>query len=206
MNTLSKNLIKKLYYKEGLSTIEIGRELKVSEWVILNFMRRKNIPRRSFQEANKVSFNKKPLTFSIRNKLSKKDEELKIAGVFLYWGEGAQFQGKNCSIDFANSKPEMVKIFLKFLRRICGIDEKRLRVFLYCYADQKIENIMKFWYKTTGIPKNQFTKPYIRKDFLKEKSGKMKYGLAHIRYADKKLLIQVDDWIKGYIQDFSKSK
>ncbi|MFH1712163.1 MAG: hypothetical protein ABH846_02925, partial [Patescibacteria group bacterium] len=95
---------------------------------------------------------------------------------------------------------EMVKIFLKFLRDICGINEERLRCFLYCYADQHIKIIKDYWSKTTNIPLSQFSKPYIRNDFLKEKSGKMKYGLIHVRYSDKKLLLQIENWIDKYIK------
>jgi len=201
MNTLSKNLIEKLYYKERLSTIKIAQKLDTTEWIILSFMRRNNIARRSFSEANKVLFEKKKLTFSIKRKLSLREEKLKTAGIFLYWGEGAQLQGKNCGVDFANSNPEMIKVFLSFLRRICGINEKKLRVFLYCYTNQDIEKLLKYWHNTTHIPINQFTKPYIRKDF-KSNSRIMEYGLVHIRYADKKLLIQIDEWIKGYTRKF----
>ncbi len=202
MTTLSKSLIEKLYYKKGLSTIEISKRLRISVWVVLGFMRRNNIIRRSFNEANRIYFEKKPSSFLIKKRLSKKEEKLKTAGVFLYWGEGAQLQGKNCSVDFANSKPEMVRVFLNFLRKVCGIDEKRLRVYLYCYSDQNIESLLNYWYKVTQIPLGQFTKPYIRKDFLAEKSGKMKYGLVHIRYADKKLLYKIDNWIKDYCKTF----
>ena len=198
MVTLSKNLIYKLYYGEKLSTIKLAKKLGVSEWVVLGFMRRNNIPRRSFFEANQISFEKKQLTFLIKNKLSIKDEKLKMAGVLLYWGEGAKLRGKNCSVDFANSNSEMIKVFVAFLRRICGASEHKLRVYLYCYSNQNIEILLDYWYKVTRIPKNQFSKPYIRKDFLPEKIDKMKYGMVHIRYADKKLLYQIDAWIKEY--------
>jgi hypothetical protein len=198
MVTLSKNLIEKLYRKERLSTIEVAKKLKTTTWTVLGFMARNNIPRRTFKEANKISFENKPLTFLLKSRLSAKDKKLKMAGVFLYWAEGAKASGKNCSVDFANSNSEMIRIFVRFLREICGVDKKRLRIFLYCYADQDIENIKDYWYKLTNIPKSQFSKPYVRSDFLPEKSGKMKYGLAHIRYADKKLLYQIDNWIKEY--------
>ncbi len=201
MVTLSKKLIEKLYHKERLSTIEVAKKLKTTTWTVLGFMARNNIPRRTFKEANKISFENKPLSFSLRKRLSAGDENLKMAGALLYWAEGAKVNGKNCGVDFANSNPEMIKIFVRFLRKICGIDEKRLRVFLYCYSDQDIENIRDYWYKLTNIPKSQFSKPYVRDDFLPEKSGKMKYGLAHIRYADKKLLYQIDTWIKEYCKN-----
>jgi len=204
MVTLSKNLINNLYYKEKLSTLKIAKKLNISEWVVIGFMRRNGIPRRSFFEASQIFFEKKQPTFLIKKRLSAKDEKLKMAGVFLYWGEGAKLRGKNCSVDFANSNATMIKVFIKFLRKICNIDEKKLRVYLYCYSNQNIENLLNYWYKITSVPINQFTKPYIRKDFLPEKIGIMKYGMVHIRYADKKLLMQIDSWIKEYSDFFEK--
>lgn len=198
MVTLSKNLIKKLYHKEKLSASQVAKRLKTTTWTILGFMARNNIKRRTFREANQICFKNKSLTFSLKKRLSTKDKRLKIAGIFLYWAEGAKLSEKNCGIDFANSNPEMIRIFVKFLREICGVDRKKLRVYLYCYSDQSIEILLNYWYKLTNIPKNQFSKPYIRNDFLPEKSGKMKYGMVHIRYADKKLLYQIDNWIKEY--------
>lgn len=195
---LSIKLVKKLYYKDKLSTIEIAKKLRLSPWVVLAFMRRNELKRRTFKEANEINFNKKSLSFSIRKNLSARERELKIAGILIYWAEGAKPNHKACTVDFANSNPQMISLFLRFLRKICKIDESRLRVQLYCYADQDIEKIKKYWYSVTKIPISRFIKPYIRSDFLPEKSGKMKYGLAHIRYADKKLLFQIGDWIDEY--------
>lgn len=200
MANLPLNLVKKLYYKEELSTIEIGKKINISPWVVLKFMKRMNLPRRTLKEANAVTFKKKPLSFSIKRNLSFKDKQLKIAGVMLYWAEGSKGSGDHCTVDFCNSEPEMIQLFLKFLREICRVDEKRLRVLLYCYANQDIRSIKRYWQKATKIPLKQFIKPYIRKDFLLEKSGKMKYGLVHIRYSDKKLLYKIQDWIKTYLK------
>ncbi len=202
MNTLSKSIIQNLYHRNGLSANEIAKELGVSVWVILGFMRRNNIARRSFKEANRVYFDRKPSTFSVKEKLSSIEEKLKMAGVFLYWGEGAKLRGENCGVDFANSNTEMIRVFVNFLREICGVNEKKLRVYLYCYSNQNIEILLNYWYKVTNISLDQFTKPYIRNDFLIEKSERMKYGMVHIRYADKKLLIQIDSWIKEYSKMF----
>jgi len=44
------------------------------------------------------------------------------------------------------------------------------------------------------VPVQQFTKPYVRKDYKIEKIDKMPYGLVHIRYADKKLYLQIEKW------------
>lgn len=201
MATLSKNLIERLYRKNKLSCSEIAKKLKTTTWTVLGFMARNNIPRRTFKEANRICFNKKPLSFSIKKNLSEKEKELKMAGVFVYWAEGAKFKGMDgvpCTVDLANSDPRMVSLFLRFLREICRVNEDKLGVQLYCYANQDIEGLKNFWYKRTKIPLKKFIKPYVRKDFLPEKTGKMKYGLVHIRYTDKKLLMQIDEWIKDY--------
>jgi len=202
MANLPLNLIKKLYYKKGLSTIEIAEKLRVTPWIVQKFMIKKNLPRRTSSEANAERFKKQPTTFSLKQNLSLRDKELKIAGSMLYWTEGGRANPtkRMWTVDFTNSNPQMIRLFLKFLRKICGIDEKRLRVLLYCYADQNIEALKKYWHKTTRIPLGQFTKPYVRKDFLLEKSGKMKYGLVHVRYSDKKLLLQIEKWIEEYIK------
>jgi len=198
MSALSKRLIKKLYYTENLSTIEIGKRLNTTTSVVVKFMNRMNLPRRTFYEANANAFKRKKSSFLIRNNLTVKEQKLKTAGIMLYWAEGGKSLGKYWSVDLANSDPEMIEVFLKFLRVICRVDESRLRVQLYCYANQDIEKLKEYWYKVTSISKNQFIKPYVRKDFRIEQKDRMKYGLIHVRYNDKKLLYQIENWIKEY--------
>ena len=198
MSALSKRLIKKLYYTENLSTIEIGKRLNTTTSVVVKFMNRMNLPRRTFYEANANAFKRKKSSFLIRNNLTVKEQKLKTAGIMLYWAEGGKSLGKYWSVDLANSDPEMIEVFLKFLRVICRVDESRLRVQLYCYANQDIEKLKEYWYKVKSIYKNQFIKPYVRKDFRIEQKDRMKYGLIHVRYNDKKLLYQIENWIKEY--------
>ena len=67
-------------------------------------------------------------------------------------------------------------------------------MYLYCYANQNAESLKKFWSTLSGVPLKQFPKPYVRQDFKKEKIGKMPHGLIHVRYFDKKLYIQFEQW------------
>ena len=101
-------------------------------------------------------------------------------------------------VDFANSDKDMILLFLKFLRRVCGIDEKKLRVYSYFYSNQDISKNINYWSKLTRVSKKQFSKPYIRDGFKEEKRDKMPYGLIHIRYNDKKLLNLILSWIGEY--------
>ena len=126
--------------------------------------------------------------------MNKEEEKLKILGTTLYWGEGYK-TNTAFGVDFANSDSEMIRIFMNFLRKICGINESKLRIQLYCYSNQHPTKLVSFWSKITKIPRKKFIKPYVRKDFKESQIGKMKNGLIHVRYHDKKLLIQLRDLI-----------
>ncbi|MEX2033142.1 MAG: hypothetical protein WD889_01095 [Candidatus Colwellbacteria bacterium] len=206
MATLSHDklkLIQDLYYTEKLSAREIAKSLNVSLDAVYYFMRSNGLKRRNYSEFNLVRFEKKTPSFILRKKLSAKDKELKALGTMLYWAEGFQASYADI-IDFTNSKPAMILLFLKFLRRICGINESKLRVYLYCYSNQDVKSLINYWSKATKISKSQFTKPYVREDFRPEKAGKMKYGLIHIRYYDKKLLELIRKWIEEYIEEYAQ--
>jgi len=197
--------VKNLYYKKGYSARQIGEFFGKSTSRIYAFMRKHGLKRRSPAETNNLIYEKQKPSYCLKKNLTREEEKLKVAGIMLYWAEGAKLpsrykgQSRGGTVDLANSDPRMIKLFLKFLRKICGVDEKRLRVHLYCYANQNVNSLKKYWHRVTGISLKQFIKPYIREDFLPEKSGKMKYGLVHIEYSDKKLFYQIQNWIEEYL-------
>ena len=193
-NKLNVNRVKNLYWNKEQSMKETAGKLGVSFWRLYNFMNKNNILRRQPAEVNYLSTKHKP-KFKVKENIALEEEKLKIAGVMLYWAEGAL---KRNTVDFANSNPDMIRIFLRFLREICGVDESRLRVYLYGYSYQDLTELKNYWHRITDIPLNQFTKPYIREGALNASNRKLPYGLVHIRYNDKKLLELIGCWIKEY--------
>ena len=183
-------------YRSGLSMALVAKELNVSIGAVVYVLRKSHIPRRSPSEANEIRFKSKPLSFTRRTQLTARQSAIKLAGVLLYWAEGHK-SATSKSIDFANSDPAMVKIFLSFLREICGVDESRLRVYLYCHEASMTNRLIEYWSSITGISRSQFTKPYIAKH-NSGKSSRMPNGMIHIRYSDKKLLQLVMSWIKEF--------
>ncbi len=194
---LNSNKIRRLYWDREFSVEEIADKLGISFWSLYNFMNKNNIVRRSPSEANYVVNKIKP-PFKIRENLSFSQEKLKGAGSMLYWAEGT-LKGKG--VDFANCNPQMIKIFLKFLREICGISEERLRVYLYGYSYHNLEKLKLFWHNVTEVSLSQFTKPYIRIGNPNLSDRKLPYGLIHIRYNDKKLLNTIKFWIDEYMNN-----
>lgn len=186
------------YYQQGFSAREIAVKLGVPIDAVFYFFRKHNIPRRTPTENSAIQFQKKPLSFNIRDKLSLQDQKLKIAGLMLYWAEGT---ARGHTVDFVNSNVLMIKLFLKFLRQIYRVDEKRLRVLLYCYSNQNKNKLIDYWSKVTKIPVSQFSKPYIRTDYSMKAGRRMQYGLVHLRYSDKKLLQRLTEEIDQCIKD-----
>ena len=181
---------------------DLAREYKVSLNAVVYFMRHHNLERRSKTEGSRLAYLRKPASFTVKESFTDFENELRLAGIFLYWGEGYKRpDGK--SVDFANSDPTMVIIFLRFLREICCVDESKIRLYLYCYENQNPKELIAYWCNLLKLPKSCVTKPYVRKDFQLEKIGRMKYGLIHIRYHDKKLLTRILEWIEEYKKKFA---
>ncbi len=188
--------VKNLYYRDKLSMKEIAGSLNVSIDAIVYFMRKHGLKRRNFSEINKLRFDKAKPSFRKKRLDSARKKELKAIGSMLYWGEGYKSE-KSSYVDFSNSDPQMIKMFLKYLRGVYRVDENKFRVLLYCYSNQNVGSLIDYWSELTGISKKQFTKPYVKNNFS-QSGRKMEYGMVHIRYIDKKLLLDIKDSINSY--------
>lgn len=179
-------LVKKLY-NQGIMGPNVASKLRLSLKQVYDALRRQNVSRKTLAEQNKILFERKPLSFRFKKELSIKERELLIAAIMLYYGEGAK---TGVTVDFANSDVNVAKLFLRFLRKICRIDESRLRLYLYCFSDQNPNLLINHWSSQLNVEKNQFTKPYIRSTFNRGKRT-MPYGVIHVRYSDKKLFMKI---------------
>src|SRR3989338_3485612 len=133
------------------------------------------------------------------NNLSK--SELRILGATLYWAEGYKRpiirNGKartSHPVSLSNSDPFLVQAFLKFLRNVCEVPEEKIGAQLRIYEHQNAKNLLNFWSKTTGIPKNKFEKFYY--GVSKSSQGKrpfniLPYGTIQIRVNSTALYHQI---------------
>lgn len=193
---LSAVELKHQYWDRKQSVPEIAKRTGIPAQTLYELMRKHEIPRRGRSESNYLVSSTKP-QFSVKMDLSPEEERLKIAGTMLYWGEGAQ---GGPTVDFSNSKPEMIQLLLKFLRVICGVSESRLRVYLYHHGTpRQVRTSMRFWEEATGIPTNQFQRPYVRRGNPHYSGRIMPHGLIHIRYSDKRLRELISRWIAEYV-------
>lgn len=185
----TKGELTHLYCTQLLSTPEIAARLDLSIWKVVYLMRKYDIPRRHQSQTRRVQFLRSPLSYQKIVPKTLSEHKLFCSGLMLYWAEGSK-KSKH-SVDFANCDERALLLFHHFLRSIYRIKEDKLRVYLYCYSNQDVNELIKYWADTLGISPVQFSKPYIRSDYKKDKIGKMPHGLIHIRYHDSRLLMQI---------------
>lgn len=185
--TFEQECLVQEHYIDGFSGSEISSKMGLSLKQIYSALRRKGVSMRSFSEQNRVRFQKKPLSFNFKEELSVKEKELLVAGIMLYYGEGAK---TGHTVDFANGDERLLKVFLKFLREICRVDREKLRFYLYCFSNQSSEELIRFWCSQLSVEPRQFTKPYVRST-LNKGNRTLANGVLHIRYSDKRLLEKI---------------
>ncbi len=105
------------------------------------------------------------------------ERDLFMMGIGLYWGEGDKG-----SAGIINSDPKIIKITIKWFKKVCGIKMDNFRITIHAYPDNNIKETIDYWSKITGIPKNQFQKTQIdrRKDKKRKKKRMLPYGTVKL--------------------------
>jgi len=110
-------------------------------------------------------------------KLTKRD--LWLLGIGLYLGEGTKLQE---NIQIINSDPEIIKIAIKWFKKICGLKNENFAPRIHLYPDNDISTTINYWSKIIDIPKTQFGKTQIdvRTDKSSKKKRKLPYGTLQL--------------------------
>ncbi len=128
------------------------------------------------------------------------NQNIFMFGLGLFAGEGSKklLQGNPNFVEFINSEPNLILLFLDFLNEL-GFGRERLkaRVQISCKSSEtnhKIKESTKFWISLTGIPEKNFVKPNVRvREHPKQKSI---YGALCIRLFSQPLWRLLVNWIK----------
>ena len=133
--------------------------------------------------------------------------ELLVLGAALYWAEGYKRpifrDGKpktSHPVSFTNSDPQMVKMFLKFLREICGTAEEKIKADLRIFDHQNEAHLLEYWAKITNLSYSNFGKVYRGVSISSQRKrpfNALPYGTIQIRVADTPLFHKIMGWIEG---------
>lgn len=100
--------------------------------------------------------------------------ELELIGLILWATEGDRTQ-----LSLSNGNHTIIRKYLEFLRKICRLDENKIKAVIHCHDTLPYKECFRYWSGITGIRVGRFTKPHIKKDH----GGTRKYPYGIIRVA-----------------------
>lgn len=226
--------------KKGLSYSQIQKRLQVpkstlSLWlkgVELDETQLKNLNDRRL-EAARTNVKKRISKISkqieeIKNSSAKdvkeiSKRELWLMGIILYWRERAASGNKTDiqnGVRFTSSDPHLIKLFLKWLQQIGGIDNEEIKFDIFIGEDKRssveaVKEVILYWSKITGFSKDYFLNHiYFQKNVPRRRANpgqkkrqrgvpkRSQFGFLRIRIkASSMLARQIAGWIKG-IQEY----
>lgn len=86
-------------------------------------------------------------------------DPLFIPGMMLYWGEGDS--KTRSQVRIANTDPRMLRLFVRFLRRSCGVPPSKIVCRLILYPDLEARQENAFWSKRLRVPIGQFRRAQV---------------------------------------------
>jgi hypothetical protein len=121
---------------------------------------------------------------------------LHLTGCLLYWAEGGKSRKE---VAFANSDPNMIQIFVRFLREEMGIDDEIIKVKIICHTqdENEIQGIRNFWQELLNLPETCLEKVQ-HKQGSNNRKNRLIHGVCTIRV----YRVGIVQHIYGAIQEY----
>jgi len=188
---IDKEYLIELYLHRNYSMAEIAKQLRCSTNKVVYWMDQYGIERRDQSEATYVKRNPDGDPFKIQEFETQAQQSLFDLGIGLYIGEGTKSDQNVC---LANSDPSVIRIWLRFLREICNVEETKLFAYLNMFDDLDVEQTIAYWQDVTCLARSQFFKPTIRSNKGEGYGKKSPYGTLTVGISNKKLARQMTEW------------
>jgi len=201
-------------YREIAKTVGVSKNsvsrwckgLKLSLSVQKILEKKSNYPKELFRKYNQLKAKRVQIeNREIVKKFSKEIRrpsryELKLIGTVLHWAEGNKRQ--TYRVQFANSDSNIVMVYLRFLREILRIPDEKLLTTIRVHPNINISRAIKFWSKTTKLPRERF---HIVRQISRASQGKrpfnsLPYGTLDVRFSGRQKFQQIKGWINGLIR------
>lgn len=189
----------KLLRKQGYSYGQLTKELKVAKSTLHEWIRGVKRPAK-FSKLDRIRWIKEIQPMGAQGNKRKREkivnriisetkievsklrinQEIRKAVLsMLYWAEGTKVRG---ALQFANTDPRLILLFVSLLRRCYELDESKFRVRLHLHYYHKVKKLKIFWSRLLNIPTTQFEKTY-RKSRSKEKTFRRNFGgICFVKY------------------------
>jgi len=114
-----------------------------------------------------------------------------IAGLMLYWGEGDKVTKQSTRL--INADPEMIRLFVLFLREVCRIPKEKIRAQAIIYPDLDPDGCIAHWSRAAGIPRNSFTKCSVI--IGRHKTKRLSHGTCTIYVSSTYFKVKMLEWL-----------
>lgn len=127
------------------------------------------------------------------------DREVLITGAIAYWCEGTKNKPyrRDNSVQFVNSDPGLITLFLRFLV-VAGVPPERLTCRVLIHESVDIAAAHRFWREVTGLPEDLFSAPTLKRHnpkTVRKNVGEDYHGCLVIRVRQSRdLYRQIEGW------------
>lgn len=207
---------RQLRREQGMSVKKIAKQLGVAPSSVSNWVR--DIPLTDEQRqhlednhysygaqhkgsiANREKHRKIRLTYQEAGRQKAREgNPLHLTGCMLYWAEGRKARD---SCIFSNSDPDMMCVYISFLRECLGVPSQEIymRVFTYLDNNLRLEEIEHYWLKLLDLPLECLKTSQVNQPTSSSQKGrKLLYGICELRVKNGTQYVQ---HIFGAIQEY----
>ena len=123
-----------------------------------------------------------------------RNETLFCSGVMIYWGEGDR-KPKN-PVRVSNVDPNLLRIFVKFLKRYGGISSPKIKAHMILYPDLDEATCRAYWSRHIGVAPQNFYRT--QRIIGRHKTARLGYGIGAIAVSSRQLKEKILEWIELY--------
>jgi predicted transcriptional regulator len=199
---------------EGIPVIEIAKQLgvskdAVSDWTndieltpeqIENLQQyeHRTIAQLRGAKANKdKALAKRKEWQELGRKKAREGHLLHRMGCVLYWGEGAKQRN---NIHFVNTDPEMLRLFIRFLRDELHVADEKITLYLQCYSlnISEQEKIQMYWLDILGLKTSCLGTVNVKKTNVRGQN-KYPHGICTITVSSTEVAMHIYGAIQEYM-------
>jgi hypothetical protein len=127
---------------------------------------------------------------------------LKTVGTLLYWCEGSKRE-RNRRVEFVNSDPKMVAIFMRYLR-MKDIHENRIKIRMMIHRQDDELRCKEYWKSVTSLKDSNFISTVVKE--TSKVRHPLPYGTVAIRYNSVSLLRQIRSDIQELVEHLQQTE
>lgn len=149
-------------------------------------------------QANRQIFMEKRIGYQEVGRVrAREGSPLHLMGCMLYWAEGGKTRRN--SVDFANSDPNMMRLFIKFLREEMNVQDEWFRIQIHCHTFDvdEIKRIENYWLNVLALRQSALKKTQVKQG-SETRINRLENGVCAIQVHRSEIIQQIYGAIQEY--------